>query len=46
LSDLRAQVGQPRITTEAIETFDEIAERWMAATQHTLKAATTVRRRT
>ena len=46
LAELRAQVGQLRITEEAKQTFDQIAERWMASTQHALKPSTVTRRRT
>ncbi len=46
LAELRAQVSQLRITEDASLSFDEVADRWMAATQHTLKASTITRRKT
>ncbi|HVZ63210.1 MAG TPA: tyrosine-type recombinase/integrase [Lacunisphaera sp.] len=46
LSELRAQVGQLRITEDAHLSFDEVAARWMAATQHTLKPSSITRRQT
>lgn len=46
LAELRAQVGQLRITDEATESFAEIAKRWMDSTKHTLKASSITRRET
>jgi site-specific recombinase XerD len=46
LAELRAQVGHLRITEEAALSFDQVADRWMATTQHTLKASTITRRKT
>jgi hypothetical protein len=46
LAELRAQVCSLRITDEANHTFDQIAARWMAATQHTLKQSSITRRQT
>ena len=46
LAELRAQVGQLRITEEAKLSFDEVAARWMSSTQHTLKPSTILRRKT
>ena len=46
LAELRSQVGSLRITDETNHTFDQIAARWMAATQHTLKQSSITRRLT
>lgn len=46
LAELRSQVGSLRITDEANHSFDQIAARWMAATQHTLKQSSITRRQT
>lgn len=46
LSDLRAQVGNLKINEEGRLSFAEVAERWMAATAHTIKPSTAIRRRT
>ena len=44
LSELRAQLGQLKLTDEARLSFEEVGERWMQATAHTLKPSTIVRR--
>src|SRR3978361_1209716 len=46
LNEMRGQVASLRITDEANHTFDQIAARWMAATQHTLKQSSITRRQT
>lgn len=46
LAELRGQIGQLRISDEANLSFEEVAARWMAATQHTLKASSIKRRQT
>ena len=44
LVQLRAQVGNLTIGEDARLSFDEVAERWKAATQHGLKPSTVLRR--
>jgi len=44
LSDLRAQVGNLKITDEADQSFDELATRSMTVTAHTLKPSSAQRR--
>ena len=44
LGELRAQVGNLKITDEAGQSFDEVAKRWMAVTSHTLKPSSAQRR--
>ena len=44
LVQLRAQVGTLTIGEDARLSFDEVAERWKAATQHGLKPSTVLRR--
>jgi integrase-like protein len=46
LVELRAQVGNLTIGEDARLSFDEVAERWKAATQHGLKPSTVLRRKT
>ncbi|HZZ57856.1 MAG TPA: tyrosine-type recombinase/integrase [Opitutaceae bacterium] len=46
LAELRDQVGSLNVTEEARLTFEEVAERWMAATAHSIKSSTAKRRRT
>jgi len=46
LVELRAQVGNLTIGDDARLSFDEVAERWKAATQHGLKPSTVLRRET
>jgi len=46
LVELRGQVGGLTIGEEAKLSFDEVAERWKAATQHGLKPSTVLRRET
>src|ERR1017187_8485545 len=43
LIELRAQIGNLKITDEAGQSFDEVAKRWMAVTSHTLKASSAQR---
>jgi hypothetical protein len=44
LVELRAQVGNLTIGGDARLTFDEVAERWKAVSQHGLKPSTVLRR--
>jgi integrase len=44
LSEFCAQVGSLKITAEAGQSFDEVANRWMAVTSHTLKPSSALRR--
>jgi len=44
LAELRAQIGNLKITDEAGQSFDEVARRWMAVTSHTLKPSSALRR--
>jgi hypothetical protein len=37
LNELRSQVGNLRITEDAFLSFEDVAKRWMAVTEHTLK---------
>ena len=46
LTELRAQVGNLTIGEDARLSFDEIAARWKATTQHGLKASSILRRQT
>jgi hypothetical protein len=46
LTELRAQVGNLTIGDDARLSFEEVAERWMASTAHTIKPSTTRRRQT
>ncbi len=46
LAALRVQVGNLTISDDARLSFDEIGERWMAATAHALKASSITRRET
>lgn len=46
LVELRAQIGNLTIGDDARLSFDEIAVRWKAATQHGLKVSTVTRRQT
>src|SRR5471032_3668551 len=46
LAELRAQVSNLTIGDDARLSFDEIAARWKAATQHGLKVSTVTRRQT
>jgi integrase len=46
LVELRGQVGNLTIGDDARLSFDEVAERWKAATQHGLKPSTVLRRET
>jgi integrase len=46
LVELRGQVGNLTIGEDARLSFEEVAERWKAATQHGLKASTILRRET
>ena len=46
LVELRAQVVNLRVSDDARLSFEEVAARWMEATQHTLKASSIVRRQT
>ncbi|HRE05082.1 MAG TPA: tyrosine-type recombinase/integrase [Opitutaceae bacterium] len=46
LSEFQGQVGNLSLTEDARLTFEEIAERWMSTTAHTLKPASVTRRRT
>ena len=45
LAELRAKVGNLKINTEGGQTFLEVAKRWMAVTDHTLKASSALRRK-
>lgn len=45
LKELREQVGNLRITEDAFKSFEDVANRWMAVTEHTLKPSSAVRRR-
>lgn len=45
LAEFQDQVGNLTISDEAKLSFDEIADRWMANTSHTLKPATIARRK-
>lgn len=45
LNELRAQVGQLKIAEEARLSFEQVAERWMQATGHTVKESTRRRRK-
>ncbi len=44
LNELRSQVGNLKITEESRLSFEEMAERWMKATAHTVKSSTQRRR--
>lgn len=44
LKEYRSEVGNLRITEDAFLAFEDIAERWMAVTSHTLKASSALRR--
>ena len=46
LAELREKVGNLKINEEGRLSFEEVAERWMAATAHTIKPSTAIRRRT
>jgi integrase len=46
LIELRAQVGNLTIGEDARLSFEQVAERWKAATQHGLKPSTVLRRET
>lgn len=46
LAEFRAQVGNLKITEEARLSFDEVAKRWVATTQHSLKPSSVKRRET
>ena len=46
LADLRDQVGHLSKTEDSRLSFEEVAERWMQATAHTVKESTMIRRRT
>jgi len=46
LKDLYDQVGRLKTTEDARLSFEEVAARWMAATGHTVKESTMIRRRT
>jgi hypothetical protein len=46
LAELREQVGGLVISDDARLSFGDIAQRWMDATAHTLKASTVTRRKT
>jgi len=46
LVELRAQVGNLTIGDDACLSFEQVAERWKAATQHGLKPSTVLRRET
>jgi integrase len=46
LSELHDQVGRLKGTEEGRLSFEEVADRWMQATAHTVKESTMVRRRT
>ncbi len=45
LAEYQAQVGCLTISKDSRLSFDDIADRWMAATSHALKASTITRRR-
>lgn len=44
LNELRAQVGNLKITEDAFLSFEDVAKRWMAVTSHTLKPSSALRR--
>jgi integrase len=44
LNELRSQVGNLKITEESRLSFEEVAQRWMKATAHTVKSSTQRRR--
>jgi hypothetical protein len=44
LTELRDQVGNLAISGDARLSFDDIAERWLDTTKHTLKASSITRR--
>src|SRR5580658_4789340 len=46
LTEYRAQVGNLKISDESRLSFEEVAARWMQATEHTIKPSTITRRNT
>ena len=44
LAELRAQVGNLRISEEAGQSFEDVAKRWMSITAHALKPSSALRR--